>query len=69
MAEEKLIDLVKNAETREDIEAIWESEQYKRASGIEVILANQILGTRYLKLRLDDIESRLIEIERKVGRK
>jgi len=62
--------LVYKAKTKGDIKAIWDSDVFRQASGIEVALANMILGFAYLRLELDDIrkdmERRLGEIERKL---
>jgi len=66
----KLLDLVYKAKTKEDIKAVWDSGVFKQASGIEVALANMVLGFAYIRLELDDIrkdtERRLGEIERKL---
>jgi len=62
----KLVDLVYKAKTKEDIKAVWDSDTFRQASGIEMALADIVLGTTYIRLELEDIERRLGEIERKL---
>lgn len=63
---EKLVDMVLNTRTLEQIKEVVGSEEYKKASGVEIALAAPMLGFTMLKLRLEHIEEELRELREKV---
>lgn len=63
----ELSELTFKAKTKEDIKAVWNSKAFQQASGIEVVLANIVLGFAYIRCELDDIKTELEEIKKKMG--
>lgn len=52
---------------KEDVEAIWDSPEFKQANGLEVSFANTVLGFAYVRCELSDIKKELEAINKKLG--
>lgn len=61
-----LAEMALNAETLEQVEEVVSSEKYREANGLQVSLANSILGFTVLRLRLDRIENELVALRKAV---
>lgn len=63
----KLREMLDGAKTPDDINKIYESEEYKNAGPFDAFAADLVLLMKSTHFRIDDIEKRIDKLENKPG--